>query len=83
MSNAVTHARTVMTLQIRLRPQYLYIAVFDGAPARPVRSRGRPSTDTPGGRGLHLVELVSARWGSEPQDDGKVVWAAFAVSPGT
>ena len=81
VSNAVMHARTVMTLQVRLRPQYLYIAVFDGAPDRPVRSRGRPSTDTPGGRGLHLVELVSARWGSEPQDDGKVVWAAFAVSP--
>jgi anti-sigma regulatory factor (Ser/Thr protein kinase)/anti-anti-sigma regulatory factor len=81
VSNAVVHARTVMTLQVKLRPQYLYIAVFDSATAQPVPSRGHPGTDTPGGRGLHLVELVSARWGCQRRHDGKVVWAAFAVSP--
>jgi anti-sigma regulatory factor (Ser/Thr protein kinase)/anti-anti-sigma regulatory factor len=81
VSNAVVHAHTVMTVRVRLRPQYLYVAVSDRASAQPIRPCGRPSTETPGGRGLHLVELVSARWGCEPQHDGKVVWAAFAVSP--
>jgi hypothetical protein len=28
-----------------------------------------------GGRGMLLIDSVSARWGHLPLDDGKVVWA--------
>ena len=79
VSNAVAHARTVMTLQVRLRPRHLYLAVFDGADAEPVPRRAE-DPEMPGGRGLQLVERVSARWGYLRRTDGKVVWASFATS---
>jgi anti-sigma regulatory factor (Ser/Thr protein kinase) len=34
-----------------------------------------PDSDDPTGRGLLLVDALSARWGVEIADDGKVVWA--------
>ncbi len=79
VTNAVVHARTVMTLQVRLRPRHLYVAVFDGADAEPVPHRG-DSAAAPGGRGLQLVELASDRWGFLRRTGGKVVWASFATS---
>jgi serine/threonine-protein kinase RsbW len=30
-----------------------------------------------GGRGLHIVDAVSAAWGAEPTNEGKMVWAEF------
>ena len=40
-----------------------------------------PVTPTPqpavGGRGLSIVAAVSDEWGSEPNHDGKTVWAEF------
>ena len=80
VTNAVVHTHTVMTLQVRRRPRYLYLAVFDGADAEPVPHRG-DNADTPGGRGLQMVELLSSRWGYRRHHDGKVVWASFATSP--
>ncbi|MFE0107107.1 ATP-binding protein [Streptomyces sp. NPDC059009] len=35
------------------------------------------------GRGLLLVDLVSDRWGVEPQTGGKIVWAEFHFRPTT
>jgi len=79
ISNAVEHAHTIMTLQVRLRPRYLHLAVFDGAEAEPVPRCG-PDTEAAGGRGLQMVELVSTRWGYLRRTDGKVVWASFPTS---
>lgn len=79
ITNAVEHAHTAMTLQVRLRPRYLYLAVFDGADTEPVLRRDR-DPGAPGGRGLRLVEHAATRWGYLRRDDGKVVWAAFATS---
>jgi hypothetical protein len=31
-----------------------------------------------GGRGLHLVEALATRWGTESSDDEKVVWFELA-----
>ncbi|GAA0813929.1 ATP-binding protein [Spirilliplanes yamanashiensis] len=76
VGNAVAHARTEATLQLRLRPRLLYVGVFDGADTRPVLHPG-PLPTAPDGRGLHLVRLVSARWGCVPRAGGKVVWAAL------
>jgi anti-sigma regulatory factor (Ser/Thr protein kinase) len=78
VTNAVVHAGTAMTLQARLRARYLYLAVSDGSHAEPVPRPHHPGT--PGGRGLHMVELLSARWGYQRQHDGKVVWASFATA---
>jgi hypothetical protein len=79
--NAADHARTVMTLQLKLGWQYLYIAVFDGVRAEPVVRPDR-HPDQPGGNGLVLVQSLSKQWGSAVRDDGKVVWAALPRSPG-
>jgi anti-sigma regulatory factor (Ser/Thr protein kinase) len=79
VTNAVVHARSPVTLRIRLRPRHLYLAVFDDDQAEPVL-RAHPATDASGGRGLHLVEHVATRWGHQLMPGGKVVWAAFAVN---
>jgi anti-sigma regulatory factor (Ser/Thr protein kinase) len=59
------------------------LEAWDGDPFR-VEVRDT-STDLPrtgpetitGGRGLRIVDTLSSRWGAEPLDDGKVVWAEF------
>lgn len=78
VSNAVQHARTMVSLQFAVRMRDLLIAARDGSAEVPVlrsAGAGRPS----GGRGLKLVESLARRWGSLPTDGGKVVWAALAV----
>ncbi len=79
VTNAIEHARTVMTLQIRLRPRLLYVAVTDGADAEPVRAAG-PDAGEGEGRGLRLVELMSTCWGYRRLPGGKVVWASFVTT---
>jgi hypothetical protein len=76
VTNAAVHAHTMMTLQVRLRPCHLRIAVFDGSTLPAVASPAAPASNR--GRGLHLVDAVSAAWGWTPRPGGKVVWAALA-----
>jgi serine phosphatase RsbU (regulator of sigma subunit) len=54
----------------------LRIEVRDGSRVPPML--GRPSDDSLTGRGLRLVASLSARWGSDPEDGGKVVWAELS-----
>jgi len=35
--------------------------------------------DALNGRGLVIVEALSTRWGWEPHDGGKIVWAELAA----
>ena len=53
----------------------LLILVWDASPVAPVRVSS--SADVENGRGLLLVETISARWGWHflPDKGGKVVWA--------
>jgi len=37
--------------------------------------------DALGGRGLMLVDALSARWGSQPCPFGKFVWAELPLVP--
>ncbi|WP_234361354.1 ATP-binding protein [Plantactinospora sp. BB1] len=77
VSNAVTHAQTLIDLRVSLR-RYLMIAVQDGSVAEPRLSVAAPST-LGTGRGLLLVDRVARRWGSVPVEGGKVVWAALDI----
>ena len=54
------------------------IQVWDGNDHRPCRQEAGP--DAEGGRGLLLVETLSARWGCYAPDGpvGKIVWAVCA-----
>lgn len=76
VTNAAMHAHTMMTMQVRLRPCHVRVAVFDGS-ATPAVTR-RPGPAGASGRGLHLVDAVSTDWGSTPLRSGKVVWSALS-----
>ena len=77
VANVVDHARTPFRLVVGLDRAVLRIAVHDRCP-RPVRAQeldlGRRR-----GRGLLMIDNISARWGSDTDADGKTVWAELAV----
>jgi PAS domain S-box-containing protein len=81
VTNALLHAPgTPPVLILRRRPGALRIEVLDGSAAVPI---ARPPVAGAGaaagmtGRGLHLVEQLSAAWGTTVLDVGKVTWAEF------
>jgi anti-anti-sigma regulatory factor len=71
-SNAVRDAGGVIEVSVSLHERYLHLAVRDRSvePARIGRHDGR---------GLMLVDAMTAGWGSTRLPDGKVVWATLRV----
>jgi hypothetical protein len=58
--------------------QFVLCAVADPSP-RPPQPK-EPDYLAESGRGLHVIDALSDRWGSTaPTDAGKVVWALFSV----
>jgi anti-sigma regulatory factor (Ser/Thr protein kinase) len=79
IANAVTHAPApVVTLALTWleRSRALGIVVTDSSPLPPVKRD--PGKDNEHGRGLQIVEALSARWGWQPRDPGKAVYAILA-----
>ena len=72
VTNALVHAGTPMTLRILLAPHGLRVELGDGSQRMPARREFGQAAAT--GRGLHLVEELTSRWGAYPQGEGKVVW---------
>ncbi|WP_235958826.1 ATP-binding protein [Actinomadura macrotermitis] len=64
-------------IQLRLYHQapWLLCGIIDASPAAPRRKEPDYIAET--GRGLHLVESFSVRWGWRGLPEGKVVWALF------
>ena len=78
VTNAVTHAGApAFDLELlRLEGSgAIVIVVTDPCPLPPVKRD--PTADAEHGRGLHVVEALSARWGWTPRDPGKAVYAIF------
>jgi anti-sigma regulatory factor (Ser/Thr protein kinase) len=79
VSNAIAHASAAaINLELlRLEEESGAIAVIvtDPSPHPPVKRD--PTENAEHGRGLHVVEALSARWGWTPQDPGKAVFAIF------
>jgi anti-sigma regulatory factor (Ser/Thr protein kinase) len=78
VSNAVAHtgARAFGLELLRLdEGSAVVVVVTDSCPLPPVMSD--PTEDVECGRGLRVVEALSAGWGWSPQDPGKVVFAIF------
>lgn len=77
VGNAVRHADGD-TLRIRLRrnEDVLRIGVQDGSSESPTPREA--SFEDESGRGLMIIEALSHRWGWEPRDPGKEVWADVA-----
>lgn len=72
-TNAALHAHTAYTVALRLDDESLLIEVTD-ASARIPQPR-RYAADATTGRGMVLVETLSASWGTTPVQGGKTVWA--------
>jgi anti-sigma regulatory factor (Ser/Thr protein kinase) len=51
----------------------MVIHVWDASAAMPVRQQAGPGDDS--GRGLMIIDALSADWGTYREADGKVVWA--------
>lgn len=76
-ANAVLHAGTTFRVVIQEMPERVRVEVHDANAVLPARRRY--STTAATGRGLVLVEAMSADWGVEPTAVGKLVW--FELDP--
>ena len=73
VTNAVVHARSTVTVDVAVRDDGpVHVTVHDESSVRPTPRRHY--ADRPGGRGLHLLESLAARWGVEDSRTGKTVW---------
>lgn len=74
-TNAVEHGRGDFEVRVDTGPP-LRIEVADHSSELP---RRRPlSLWSEGGRGLHVVDRLSSRWGTTQSPNGKVVWAELS-----
>jgi anti-sigma regulatory factor (Ser/Thr protein kinase) len=82
VTNAVQHAcangtQTIgVTLTHAGSPAAVTVTVSDSSPHGPIRRDTPPGSEQ--GRGLHIVEALSAHWGWRQQDGGKAVFAVLA-----
>ncbi|MBB4891525.1 PAS domain S-box-containing protein [Streptomyces olivoverticillatus] len=80
VSELVTNALRYGEGEIRLRlllDRTLVCEVWDGGLVQPRRRRARDTDE--GGRGLQLVGLLSAAWGSRRTPHGKTVWFELSL----
>jgi anti-sigma regulatory factor (Ser/Thr protein kinase) len=75
-TNAALHARTGFAVELQLTEAGLRVSVRDFSPRRP--SRRHYAEDATTGRGLALVDALSASWGVAAKPPGKFVWADVA-----
>jgi anti-sigma regulatory factor (Ser/Thr protein kinase) len=82
VTNAVQHVRidgfgTVgVTLARAWNPPAVTVVVSDSSPDGPVQRDALAGSER--GRGLQIVEALSAHWGWRPQVGGKVIYAVLA-----
>ena len=81
VTNAVLHARSGPQVVVRLSAGRLRIEVHDTSPTAPSRKRYGLEAGT--GRGLLMVEALSAAWGCAVEPDGKSVWIELDEADGT
>ncbi|MGH9280570.1 MAG: SpoIIE family protein phosphatase [Acidimicrobiales bacterium] len=73
MTNALLHGGGCTGIDVSPIVDGIRIEVRD--PSRLAPMMGRPSDESLTGRGLRLVARVAARWGTEIEPSGKVMWA--------
>jgi hypothetical protein len=78
VTNVVLHAGTACELRLE-RGRRLRVEVVDGSTSRPVRGLVQPDANS--GRGLLLVESLSADSGTVVGADGKRVWFEMDWEP--
>jgi anti-sigma regulatory factor (Ser/Thr protein kinase) len=79
VTNAVVHARSPATVVLTRTDEELRVAVSDEGGGVPAVDRSGGTGE--GGRGLALVEELSASWGVLPLGTGKTVWFTLRLGP--
>lgn len=73
LSNAIDHADGPVRLSVEWSADAVHVEVADATPDAPQLRLPDPTRAR--GRGVHLVDALSLRWGWTPDPPGKVVWA--------
>lgn len=76
-TNAVRHAHSPFTVSAALQARAVRVEVEDACTQLP--DVQPPDVKATGGRGMLLVDALSARWGSELTPGGKRVWFELNV----
>jgi anti-sigma regulatory factor (Ser/Thr protein kinase) len=79
-ANAVLHAGTPFTVELRRSGSTVRVGVRDTATTLPIPRQ--PGDDDRSGRGLQIVRGIATAWGIDRTADGKTVWADLSVPPG-
>jgi PAS domain S-box-containing protein len=79
VTNAMRYGEGEIRLRL-LRDRTLVCEVWDAGLVQPRRRRARDTDE--GGRGLQLVGMLSAAWGSRRTPRGKTVWFELALPGG-
>jgi anti-sigma regulatory factor (Ser/Thr protein kinase) len=79
VTNALRHAPGPGSLELEVirRGRGLRIALVDGSAVRPLVRELSPQTPT--GRGMAIVQAISAGWGADDHHGGKRVWVDLAA----
>ena len=75
-TNAVVHAAGPFTVSLERQNGSLTLRVTDTS-LQPLRGPIFSTSQSPSGRGLHIVASLSSGWGVNPERHGKTVWANF------
>src|SRR3954469_5226867 len=78
-NNAVVHGEGRITLRARLRDDAIRVEVIDEGSGNVPTIREEAEADGPGGRGLRIVDALSARWGTF--EGTTHVWADIPLAP--
>ncbi|KOV58812.1 PAS/PAC sensor protein [Streptomyces sp. NRRL WC-3618] len=78
VTNALVHTGGQVRLDLTVFNGRLRVAVADNSPRTPVRPTNI-GWEATGGRGILLVEAMSAAWGTVPVSGGKQVWSEIAL----
>ncbi|MGW7318170.1 ATP-binding protein [Streptomyces sp. NPDC054865] len=82
VANAAQHTRTRrIGVSITRHSDRVRIVVTDTSRALPAPAAAAP--DAEAGRGLHLVDQLTSRWGSKRVRTGKQVWAELTIVTAT
>ncbi|HEX4655440.1 MAG TPA: ATP-binding protein [Mycobacteriales bacterium] len=72
VTNAITHAATLITMVAVVRSGELVVTVSDDVAALPVAGSARDHDEN--GRGMVVVDSLAGAWGVTPRPIGKTVW---------
>ncbi len=78
VANAVRYGGGRFELTIHRRAGWLRVEVVDHSAIAPALLATAPESAS--GRGLAIIEMLASQWGSDPIEDGKVVWFELALA---